>query len=125
MSAFARALAALHRDANLSVACTWYPGWDRDEQRAFVLDNELADYIASVTGTAVRGIRSQEQAPAFGAGSLGGIAGREFLDVAVADLPAVKRGDFIVIGGSTYRVETTERDIEALTWRLTLSDAAA
>lgn len=123
MTAFARALAALHRDGNLSVACTWYPGWDRDEQRAFVLDNEVADYLASVTGTAVRGIRSQEQAPAFGAGSLGAIAGREFLDVAVADLPAAKRGDFIVIGGAIFKIEAAERDIEALTWRLTLSEA--
>ena len=123
MTAFARALAALHRDVNLSVACTWYPGWERAASLALAPPPDVAEYLLTVTGTAVRGIRSQEQAPSFGAGGIGGITGREFLDVAVADLPDVQRGDFIVIDGATFKIETPERDTEALTWRLTLSEA--
>lgn len=121
MTAFARALAALHRDANLSVACTWYPGWQRDPLLAMEPAPNTADYLLTVTGTAARGIRSQEQAQSYGAGGLGGIAAREFLDIALADLPDVRRGDFIEIDGETFTVETPERDTEALTWRLTLS----
>ncbi len=123
MSAFAQALAALHSDPNLSIACTWYPAWDREEQRSFVLEGELAAYLSSVTGTPVRGIRSQEEAVAFAPGSLGGITEREFLDILIADLPAVKRGDFFDLGGAIFRVESVARDVEALTWRLTLSEA--
>lgn len=124
MTAFARAVAALHRDANLSVACEWYPGWDRDASRALAVDFEAEEYSLSTEGTAVRGIRSQEVAPTFGPGNLGGMAGREYLDLAITDLPAdVTRGDTIQIGVATITVEAVERDVEALTWRITLSEA--
>lgn len=123
MSAFATALASLHADANLSVACTWYPGWGRDQVMALEPAPDVAAYLLTVTGTALRGIRSQEQAQSFGAGVVGGVAEREFLDVAIADLADMRRGDLIVIGAGAFLVETVERDNEALTWRLTLSEA--
>lgn len=125
MSAFARALAALHRDVNLSAECAWHAGWARDAVRALAIDMEAGTYALSSEGTLARGIRSQEVAPAFGAGGVGGMTGREFIDIAVADLPdAVQRDDIVTIGADVFMVEAAERDAEALTWRITLSEAA-
>jgi hypothetical protein len=124
MSAFTRALSALHADANLSVACTWAPGWGRDAARALVADLVAGTVSLSIDGTAVRGVRAQPQDAAFGAGGgLGAITPRETLDLAIADLPAVAmRDDLAVIGAESFIVERVERDVEALTWRLTLGE---
>jgi lysophospholipase L1-like esterase len=106
MNAFARALAALHRDPNLSVACTWTaaPEW------------------LPLGSISLRGIESQPAERAFGDGGLGAITGRRFLDVAVADVPGrVRRGDTITIGADVLTVEVAELDIEGITWRLTLA----
>jgi hypothetical protein len=124
MSAFARALASLHADPNLSVACGWAYGWDRAAPRTLVADLELLTVTLSIEPVAVRGIRGE---PIDRTGALiggGGVAPRDTLDIPVASLPAdVMRRDLITIGGESYTVETPERDIEALTWRLILAKA--
>lgn len=103
MSAFSAALAALHRDPNLSVACT---------------------YTQAGTPYAARGVRGQPVEPTFGASGGGSITPRQQLDIAIVDLPVeAKRGDLVAIGAQSFVVQTVERDVEALTWRLTLSEA--
>jgi len=101
MNAFARALASLHRDGNLSVACTWQRG--------------------AGAPVACRGILSQPVEEAFGAAQRGGVARRVAIDIAVADVPDIARGDVITFDDSAHKVETALRDTEALTWRLILS----
>lgn len=124
MSAFADALAALHADLNLSVACEWAYGWDRDAARTLELDLELLTGTLSIDTVAVRGILG---APIDRTGALlggGGVAPRDMLDIPAASLPAdAMRRDLIVIGAASYTVETPERDMEALTWRLILAKA--
>lgn len=123
MNAFARAAAALHRDANLSAACTWAPGWDRDWPRALVLDLDAMTATISAEAVALRGVVTQPTDGAFGTGSLGAMAQSLTLDVATADLSAaVLRGDFVTIGGDTYKVESPSVDVEGVTWRLVLSE---
>lgn len=108
MSVFSDAVAALHADPDLSVACTWTAGPEQDPAGP----------------VAFRGVQSQPLEPAFGGGSLGAVTPRRWLDVAVADLPAAPaRGDAVTIEGEAFAVETAELDPEGVTWRLTLSDA--
>lgn len=121
MSAFAVALASLHADPNLSVSCSWAYGWGRDAPRTLVLDLVTGAGSLSIDDVPVRGVRWQPQEASFGGPQLGAVTSRQRLDVAVAALPAeVQRGDLVVIGAQTFGVEMAERDIEALTWRLTL-----
>jgi hypothetical protein len=101
MNAFDRALASLHRDGNLSVACTW--------QRA------------SGDPVAFSGIRSAPVDQAFGQAQIGGVAEQLLIDVPVADVADIARGDIITMAGATHKVETVRRDIEGLTWHLTLA----
>lgn len=42
---------------------------------------------------------------------------------AITDTP--QRGDELRIGATTYAVEDAERDVQALSWKLTLSEPAA
>lgn len=105
MSAFARAAAALHRDQNLRVSCVWVPRGGN----------------AEADGVACHGILSAPIAQAFGAGTIGGVAQQLSIDILVADVPSIVRGDRVVIGADTRKVEAAERDVEGLTWRLTLS----
>jgi hypothetical protein len=121
MSAFANALAALHQDPNLSVACSWAYGWSRDAPRTLVADLVAGTYSLSIEPVALRGVRWQPQEQTFGGPSLGAVTSRQRLDIAAADLPAdVMRGDLVGIGAESYAVEMPERDVEALTWRCTL-----
>lgn len=108
MNAFARALAALHRDLNLSVECTWVPaGGDLETD-----------------GVTVRGVLAMPVDQAFGAGPLAAMAERLRIDVLVADVATIVRNDRLWIDGASRRIEQVERDIEGLTWRLTLSKAS-
>lgn len=121
MSAFATALAALHRDANLSVACTWAHGWGRDTPRTLRADLVAGTFTLSIEPLALRGVRWQPQEAMLGGPQLGAVTSRQRLDLAAADLPAdAQRGDLVGIGAESYGVEMAERDVEALTWRLTL-----
>lgn len=125
MSAFARALGALHADPNLSVPCAWTPGWDRDWPRTLDLDLEAGGATLSADAVSLRGIEGKEEARSFGA-SLQAIAPRRTLDIRLADLPVEPaREESITIGAEAFLVETAERDLEGLTWRLVLSDAPA
>lgn len=107
MNAFASALGALHADPNLSIECIWSPAGTPSQQVAF------------------RGIRAEGREPVFGLGGGGAMAPQQFLDVRAADLPAApRRGDAVTIGGASFVVQAAAQDTEALSWRLTLSEAA-
>ena len=125
MTAFARAVAALHRDPNLSVACTWAPGWDRAWPRGLALDLEAGTAVLSVETVGVRIIDSAPIEGGFGTSQPGAIAGRRNVDAAVSDVPGtVMRGDMLTAGADDLLVETAEMDPEGVTWRLMLSVAA-
>lgn len=125
MTAFARAVAALHRDVNLSVACEWFHGWSRGTPRTLLADLQVETYSLSADGLAIRGTRSQESGSTYGAGPRGAVADQQLIDIAIADVPAgLLHGDLLVIDGTTFTVEEPNRDAEAVTWRITLSAAA-
>jgi hypothetical protein len=102
VTAFATALGTLHADPNMSIAALYRrpPGvW-----------------------TALRVIRSQPSDQLGGLGAVSARAGQLQVDILAADLtdePA--RLDEIKIGADVYRVEDTDRDVDALSWRLSLS----
>jgi hypothetical protein len=124
MSAFSRAVAVLHANADVSVACTWHPGWTRDAPRSVLLNLETETYTKSVEGLALRGVRAREKATVFSIAGSGTTAPRELLDIAIADVPAgVERGDLLIVEGSALEVEEADVDTEGVTWRITLSDA--
>lgn len=123
MSAFSAAVATLHADTNLSIACTWSYGWDRAAGRTLALDFEAETYALEAAAVSLRGIQAQPEQPTFGA-QRGAVVPRRELDLAAADLPArAMRGDLITIGADAFVVEIAELDIEGVTWRLTLSES--
>lgn len=123
MSAFSQALAALHADPNLSVACEWAPAWDRPYPRTLTINLLSGVATLAVETVVVRGVRGQEIAPAFGVAGSGSVAGRQAIDISIADLPLpARRNDILRIDAATYRVESPERDLEALTWRIPLAE---
>lgn len=125
MSAFSRAVATLHANLDVSVACTWHPGWDRPAPRTVLMNLETETYSMSVEGLAIRGVRSQASGGAFGAGPRGAVADRQSVDIAIADVPdGLEHGDLLIIEGATFMVEEAPRDVEGVTWNITLSDAA-
>lgn len=125
MSAFAAALAALHRDPNISVECSWAPGWERSGSRGLVADLVVGTVSLVAYPAPLRGVRSQPIDAGFASpGGNGAVTARQTLDVAQADLSAAPmRNDLVVIGAENFTVEKAERDLEALSWRLTLSNA--
>jgi hypothetical protein len=98
MSVFATALRTLHADTNMSVAAQY----------------RRPPY----TWQAVRVILSQPT-DAIG-NAIAGTLQAELRQAAVTDTP--QRGDELRMDGTTYTVESTERDVQALSWRLTLAD---
>ena len=104
MSAFATMLSALHADPNI--------GTDATFTRA-----------ADGTRVAVRIslVRPSDQVPGFG--STGARAGSVTADVLANDLAGIapRRGDTLLVGATTYRVDDVERDPLVLTYRLTLA----
>jgi hypothetical protein len=125
VTAFAAAVAALHRDPNLSVACIWAPGWGRAWPRGMALDLDAGTATLSVDTVGLRVIDAAPVEGGLGLGQPGVIAGRRNIDLAAADLPGeAMRDDLLTIGADTFRVETAEMDVEGLTWRLMLSVAA-
>lgn len=123
MTAFARAAAALHRDANLSVECSWAPGWDRAWPRTLRMDIEAETATLDMELSDMRGVETKRTAETFAAGTMGGLSQSVDIDLADADLPAPpQRGDVIVIGDVGYEVETAALDVEGVSWRLTLAE---
>jgi hypothetical protein len=103
MTAFARALAALHGDPNMRVAAEY-----RRARGAWLPVGVILSQPTDDAGTA--------------------IADRLQADIAEADIGGpLLRGDELRIGSKTYAVETPMRDAEGLSWRADLSemDAAA
>lgn len=100
MTAFATALTTLHADTNLSTAASF----------------RRPPY----TWQSVRVILSQPS-DIIGAARAGTMQG-EIRAAAVTDEP--QRGDQLRIGTTIYTVEDAERDVLALSWKLTLSQPA-
>jgi hypothetical protein len=100
MNAFAAALATLHADANMGTAAHFRRppyAW----QPARVILSQPTDALGNVrAGTLQADIRA----------------------AAIADTP--QRGDELRIGAAVHTVEDAERDVLALSWRLTLSEPA-
>lgn len=103
MSAFATALAILHSDANMGTGgvYTRSPG----------------------AGIAVRVLLASptDQLPSFG--PIAARAGSISADVLASELGSIvpRRGDTLAIGGTTYKVDDTQRDSLGLSWHLTLT----
>lgn len=98
MTVFATALATLHADPNMAQAASFrHPpyAWE-----------------------SVRVILSQPN-DAFGTVRAGALQA-DMLSGATTDAPVP--GDELRIGGTTYVVESAERDVLALSWRLILAD---
>jgi hypothetical protein len=100
MTAFAAALRTLHADANMGTAASF-----RRPPYTWQACRVILSQPTDITGTAR-------------AGSLQA----EIRAEAITDEP--QRGDELRIGADTYTVEDTERDVLALSWRLTLSSPA-
>lgn len=103
--AFTRATAALHADPNLSRPVTYTPAAAR-----------------SLPATECRAVFSGELRADAGPGLGGAITQARTCSIALAALayqPA--RGDAIIDGDNTWRLEAAERDIEQTQWSLTLS----
>ena len=98
MTAFAAALSTLHADPNMGEAAYF----------------RRPPY----TWQAVRVIRSQ---PTDITGTV--IAGRLHVDILAAEITdEPERDDEVRIGSTVYVVESAERDVLALSWRITLAD---
>lgn len=100
MTVFSTALATLHADTNLSVAASY-----RRPPYAWQSCSVILSQPTDIAGSAIAGQLSAE------------IRAAE-----VTDEP--QRGDEVRIDGTTYTVEQAERDVLALTWKLTLSEPA-
>jgi hypothetical protein len=100
MTAFATMLATLHADANLGTAASFRRppyAW----QACRVILSSPTDALGNVrAGTVTADIRAAD----------------------ITDTP--QRGDELRIGATVYTVEDAERDVLALSWRLTLSSPA-
>jgi hypothetical protein len=100
MTVFATALATLHADANIGTAASFRrPPYTWQPCRVIV----------------------SQPTNEFGAVRAGSLQA-ELRAAAITDTP--QRGDELRIGADTYTVEDTERDVLALSWRLTLSSPA-
>lgn len=100
MNAFAAALATLHADANMGTAASY-------RQPPY-------------TWQSVRVILSQP-VDALG-GTIAGTMQADIQASSVTDPP--QRGDELLIDTTTYTVESAERDVLGLSWRLQLSSPA-
>lgn len=98
MGVFEDAAEDLHGDADLSVAASF---------RRPPYTWQAVRVILSQTTDAIGNARA-------------GTLQAELRAAAVTDTP--QRGDELRIGATTYTVEDTERDVQALSWRLTLAD---
>lgn len=100
MTVFATALATLHADPNMGVAAE-FRHKSYTWQSCRVILSQPTDIIgAARSGTLMAELRAG----------------------AVTDTP--QRGDQLRIGATTYTVEDAERDVQALSWKLTLSEPA-
>lgn len=123
MSAFARAIATLHADSDLSTPCGWYWAWNRPAPRGIEVDFQADEATMSVDLLALRGVETRPSSLAFGTGPLNSVAPQRALDIAIADVPVdVEYADLVGIGADLFTVESPEVDVECLTWRLTLSE---
>lgn len=100
MGAFDDAIEDLHADEDLSVAASFrHPPYTWQACRV------ILSQPTDITGAA----RSRTLMAELRAG-------------AITDTP--QRGDELRIGATTYTVEDAERDVQALSWKLTLSEPA-
>jgi hypothetical protein len=101
MTVFDTALATLHADPNMGAAAQFRrPPWTWQSVR--VILSQPTDITGSIRA---------------------GTLQAEIRGAAITDPP--QRGDELRIDGTTYTVEDTERDVMALSWKLTLSEPAA
>jgi hypothetical protein len=100
MTVFATALRTLHADANMGTAAEFRrPPYTWQACRV-ILSQPTNEFGAVRAGSLQADIRA----------------------AAITDTP--QRGDELRIGAATYTVEDAERDVLALSWRLTLSSPA-
>lgn len=100
MTAFATALATLHADTNISTAATYrQPPYTWQSVRVI-----LSQPVDALGGTVAGTMQADIQASA------------------VTYPP--QHGDELVVGATTYTVQTAERDVLGLSWRLQLSSPA-
>lgn len=100
MTVFASALATLHGDANMATAASYrHPPYTWQSIRVILS-----------TPTDALGV------------TIAGTMQADLVAADVTDTPA--RGDELRIGATTYKVESAERDVLGLTWRLMLSSPA-
>lgn len=100
MTVFATALARLHADANMGVAA-YFRRPPYTWQSVRVILSQPTDITGAIrAGTLTAELRA----------------------AATTDTP--QRGDEVRIDGTTYAVEDAERDVQGLSWKLTLSQPA-
>ena len=100
MTAFETALATLHADTNLGTAATY-----RHPPYVWQTVSVILSQPSDITGGAIAGTMQAEIRAA-----------------AITDDP--QRDDELRIGSTTYTVESAERDVLGLSWKLTLSEPA-
>lgn len=98
MNAFTRSLTALHADANIGLTASF-----RRPPYAWQACRVILSQPTEVFGTARAGTLAAD-----------------ILAGAIIDTP--QRGDELMIGGTTYTIDSAERDVLALSWRLILAD---
>ena len=103
MNAFADALGMLFLDANLSVEI-----WHRDSEGQFTRASGI--------------LRRPDEITSFGAARL--LSDTTRIDVRVADIPAPRPQEQILIGEETFLIQgEPQRDRELLVWTLELTPA--
>jgi len=95
MTAFAAAMAALHRDPNLSVQVLWGPGGDAPDRP-----------LRAVT-------RAPDDLASFG--QTRAVVATLRLDVIAADVPGMARGDRLTVAGRGYTIASApQRDRDGI-----------
>jgi hypothetical protein len=98
MTAFDAALEDLHADEDFSVAASF-----RRPPYTWQACRVILSQPTDITGTAIAGKLEAS-----------------IIASQIADQP--QHGDELLVGAATYTVESAERDVLALSWRLTLSE---
>jgi len=124
MNVFADALADIHADPDVSVACAWAPSWARAWPRTMLLDLEAGTATLTVQPAELRCIDAQPREPAYTLGGPAILADSRRISIPIAELPAEPdRGDQVDVGAASYAVDAApERDVEGLTWFITLAE---
>lgn len=123
MNVFADALADIHADPDVSVACNWAPGWARAWPRGLAIDLQLETVTLTTAATDLRCIDARPAEPAFAGAGQPAIVEPRRVEIVISALPApAERGDLMTLNDEALRIEMVERDVEGLAVFVTLAE---